>query len=435
MVVDFKHSQGSLKKDTRAAVMPLIALSIGLLIMFVGVAVESGRYFLVRNKLNAALDAGLIAAADIATKRLYDDDPAAIVTRAREFFDANFPPDYLGVNVSSSNFDVDFDPDTGTVTGTVNATLPLLFGDVTALGGASLGPDIDMEVFSDVTRTVNSSVEISFAVDNSASMCYVLGTGKAWGVAPSMDPSCAKFNSVKASIATLVNTVQDAIASTANPNNKAYYAYIPYTHDVSINNSKSNFNFIFPSNVSLVESALGLSDNPAPLLSKVAGTSLPTEGGTNTAIGLWWGWASLRDANTSLFTGTSQHQDPVNHPASLSKVANFETTKYMIVLTDGENEYPNRSRVAPYDILSGDANGMQADQIADPEIEGLCDRIKAEEINLCTITFNVPATSPIVTRLAACASPQCSFNATTTADLEIAFENITNRLIDKRITK
>jgi Flp pilus assembly protein TadG len=426
---------------TRGAVLPLIGLSIGLLIIFMGVAVDSGRYFLVRNKLQSALDAAVLAAADIATERLQKEDPQAITKRAQEFFAANFPDKYLGTTINKKDMDITFDAKTGTVSGTVDATLPLVFGGVRDLSGNSLGPSLDMEVFSEVVRALGKrTLEIAIVVDQSVSMCFKLGTGKAWGV-PRKDDfgnGCPKFALVQQQINNFVGIIQNSLESSNSANGAAYYSYIPYTHSVRIDGSKRNYNFFFPTVIDKIQSAKGLTSDAKNILARVNATEVPTEGGTNTAMGLWWGWASLRDdpASKSLFTGSSKHDDPANHPASLASVRALETVKIMVLLTDGENEYPNRERSSPtYPIVSGDNEGFTSDTNATNRVADLANRIKAEEIKLCAISFNVPTTSPIVGQLSSAADPDCYFTAQDSDELGKAFDEIANSLIDKVITK
>ena len=128
-----KKNHHSILNDRSGAVLPLIGISIVLLIAFMGVAIDSGRYFLARNKLMSALDASLIAVADIATQQLNHDDPEALQIRGREFFRANFPQGYLGTNISDADLVINFEPTTGRVTGSVATRLPLVFGVFTMI--------------------------------------------------------------------------------------------------------------------------------------------------------------------------------------------------------------------------------------------------------------------------------------------------------------
>ncbi len=442
-----KTKHHSILSSQSGAVMPLIGLSIVLLIAFMGVAIDSGRYFLARNKLSHALDASLIAVADIATKQLYKDDPEALQRRGREFFRANFPQGYLGTNVTDADLVINFDPGDGKVSGNVAARLPLVFGGIyTNLNRANSLTSLGMNVFSEVARTTGGrTIELALAVDESASMCYELQRSKPWGVSPAeRDAACAsggtskKFQAVKDSINSLVNSVQDAVTTSDNPL-AAYYAYVPFTHNVAIDGSLADFNFVYDSQKPKVQSALGLSNDPEPLLNAINNTQISFEGGTNVAMGMWYGWAALRPDGKNIFTGSSQAKDEKNHPSDFEKVRSFVNTKVLVLLTDGESEYQNVDRdniengqPAP---LSGDKEGFQPDTAANDRLASLCEQVKQQSILLCTISFDVPPNSATATRLTDCATPGCSYNASSESTLKQAFDDIANRLIDKRITQ
>ena len=439
----------SILSSESGAVLPLIGISIVLLIAFMGVAIDSGRYFLARNKLMNALDASLIAVADIATKQLYKDDPNALQERGREFFRANFPQGYLGTNVTDADLVINFDPNAGKVTGSVKTRLPLVFGGIyNDLNRKSDLTSLGMDVFSEVSRsTDNRTIELAIAVDETPSMCYELQQSKPWGVDPVVkDAACLsggtskKFQAVKDSINLLVGSVKDAVATSDNPL-AAYYAYIPFTHNVSIDGSLADFNFIREEQKDKVQSALGLSNDPTALLNAVNNTQIAFEGGTNVAMGMWWGWAALRPDAKDLFTGSSRAQDQDNHPTDFEKVKTYENTKVLVLLTDGQEEYHNvdRNNYNPenggYAPLSGDKDGFQHDVDADTRLQNMCEQIKQQSIQLCTISFDVPPNSATASLLANCATPGCSYNASSEGALKQAFEDIANRLISKRITQ
>lgn len=446
-----KIHRNSIAMDQSGAVLPLIGLSIVLLIAFMGVAIDSGRYFLARNKLSNALDAALIAAADIATPRLMKDDPEALQKRGREYFRANFPVNYLGTNISDSDLEITFDEDSNTVSGNVQTRLPLVFGGIyTSLDTANPLTSLGMDVFSSVNRnTGGRTFEMAIAVDESGSMCNKLGKSAPFGVETEKDPACAgggtseKFQQVKNGVTTLIKAVDNQTQDPLNPL-AAYYAYIPFTHNVSIDKSLADFNFIRPEQKTKVESAIGLTNNPETIINAINGAKIAFEGGTNTAMGLWYGWAALRPDGTSIFTGSSKAIDEANHPTDFEKVKDFQNTKVLVLLTDGANEYQNRDRDKSTEglpnVLSGDAAGFQPDSFANDRIGDLCDAIKSQSILLCTILYDVPGAtpskaSPIEEQLTSCATSGCSYTATSETALQQAFEEIANRLIDKTITQ
>jgi Putative Flp pilus-assembly TadE/G-like len=443
---DIANKAESYLKDAHGAVLPLIAMSIAVLILFAAVSVDGGRYFMARSKLTTALDAAVIAAADIATNNLNatPQGKAEIKERARQFFRANFPEGYMGTAISDDDLVINYDTTTGTVTGEVAGNLPITFGGLFQLGGGGAIPDVDISAYSEVVRATGGRLlEIAIAVDQSNSMCNTLSTGQAWGVAAVSDPNCENYTQVKNSINTLINTVTTAVTASNGPINP-FFSFIPFSHDVRINNDTTNFQFLdtrqTPANIDRMKSVLGLTDDAQRILDMVdmsvnSAQELPTEGGTNYPLGLWWAWASLSDTQIGRFTGISAHQDTSIAPSSLTQVASRASTKVIVMLTDGDNYYPSRDRTPPHAKLSGDANGYEQDIAADARLNDICNQIKAEDTLLCTIAFNVPANSDVATNLSSCATQNCAFNAQDFTSLQQAFDEIGNFVIEKRITQ
>jgi len=90
------------KRRERGAVLILTALTLIVLIGAVGLAVDSGRGYGVKARLNAAVDAASIAAARALSEGITD---AERISRARDtgtrFFNMNYPPNFMGSTVSS----------------------------------------------------------------------------------------------------------------------------------------------------------------------------------------------------------------------------------------------------------------------------------------------------------------------------------------------
>lgn len=83
-------------RKQRGQILIIVGLSLIVLVGMVGVALDSGRGYAVKAKLNAAVDAASIAAARAISEG--DTDAARIANAqaaARRFFDLNFPPTYF----------------------------------------------------------------------------------------------------------------------------------------------------------------------------------------------------------------------------------------------------------------------------------------------------------------------------------------------------
>ena len=185
-------------QNDKGAVMPIIGLSIITLMVFIGVAIDMGRYFLVRNKLLTALDSALLGAANISTINLAQNDPQQIIDRGKEFFLANYPVDYLGTNITEQNIAIRVSPETGTVYGdVVDVSLPLVFAGIFQLSSpkaAASAPNININVFSEVQRVLGTNLEIALVLDYTPSMCFQLNTGSMFGTPRVADATCGKFN-------------------------------------------------------------------------------------------------------------------------------------------------------------------------------------------------------------------------------------------------
>ncbi len=88
-------------KQAKGQVLIVVALSLVVLIGAVGLAIDSGLGFIVRSKLNSAVDAASIAAARSVTQGVGEAaQRASAQAAARKFFAANFPTGYLGATPS-----------------------------------------------------------------------------------------------------------------------------------------------------------------------------------------------------------------------------------------------------------------------------------------------------------------------------------------------
>jgi len=148
-------------------VMVYMAVGLTTLLLFSGVAVDSGRGYLVKSQLSKAVDGAALAAA----RNLNSGNPKAEAVRV---FKANFPPGYLGTSTSTDPtsapgfFTSSVNPATGlnTVKVSATATLPTTF--------MQLGGTMEMNVGStgEATRRM---VDLSLVLDVSSSI------GWRWG--------------------------------------------------------------------------------------------------------------------------------------------------------------------------------------------------------------------------------------------------------------
>ena len=156
-------------RDCKGQVLVIVALSIITLVTLVGLAIDSGRGYSVKAKLNAALDAAAIAAA-----RSIADGADEARAAATTFFNSNYPTDYMGGSVPSfcpvnAKHPQDFadaivtDPNTGDTTISVwaTATMPTIFMKIVGRDSIAVSAE---------TKAIRRAVDLAFVVDNTGSI-------------------------------------------------------------------------------------------------------------------------------------------------------------------------------------------------------------------------------------------------------------------------
>jgi Flp pilus assembly protein TadG len=151
--------------------------------------------------------------------------------------------------------------------------------------------------------------------------------------------------------------------------------------------------------------------------------------GTNVAQGMVWGWSVL--SPTAPFTEGVAYDD-------------LGTQKAMIVLTDGENNVTlagnhNLSHFSSYGYLAGDRFGTHDQELAidaiDTKVKALCTKIKAKNIRLYTITFQLNDASAQKMYRECATSSSMYFNSPTTTELEGIFKTIAEDLGNLRFSR
>ncbi|MBO6782401.1 MAG: pilus assembly protein [Alphaproteobacteria bacterium] len=140
--------------DRRGAVAAFVAVGIVPLVGFVGLATDAARGYMVKSKLHQALDSAGLAGG---RAMLEPDRDADIV----QFFEANFPPGYMGAQVTGPT--IDADESEGLLTLTATANVPTSFMQVLGFS------DITVSAHTVVHRAVRG-MELALIMDNTGSM-------------------------------------------------------------------------------------------------------------------------------------------------------------------------------------------------------------------------------------------------------------------------
>ncbi|MEW6021455.1 MAG: VWA domain-containing protein [Pseudomonadota bacterium] len=146
----------------RGAVLIMVALAMLVLLALVGLVVDGGLAYLVKARLNAAVDSAALAGARaIPEGTTKDEQAAAARAAANDFFAANIPDNYLLSSPKLLSTDVSFD--TGRVTIDVRAEAPMLVSFMRVLGFTSLTPVA-------YAQTIRKDLDMAFVVDTSGSL-------------------------------------------------------------------------------------------------------------------------------------------------------------------------------------------------------------------------------------------------------------------------
>jgi hypothetical protein len=157
--------------------------------------------------------------------------------------------------------------------------------------------------------------------------------------------------------------------------------------------------------------------------------ALTPKGSTVIPAGLLWGWRVISPG--APFTDGAAYNDD-------------KFVKAMILLTDGENDVNQATNTvgkSSYNAFGyaknghlGNTNGSNANATLDAKTLAVCSAIKAKDIQLYTIGFQVSNASQ--TLLQACATkPDMFYNSPTNAQLAAIFQDIAQGLSELRLAR
>ena len=152
-------------KKQKGQVFIMAALSLVVLIGSVGLAINSGLGYMIKAKLNAAIDSAGIAAARAVTQGADQAAQTANAQQAaREFFAANYPAGYLGSTPTFNDPAIVFDQGKVTVDVAATAVVPVSFMRVlnfnllnVSASGQTIRRDLDMAFVVDTSGSMNPS--------------------------------------------------------------------------------------------------------------------------------------------------------------------------------------------------------------------------------------------------------------------------------------
>jgi Flp pilus assembly protein TadG len=186
-----------------AAMIPLMAM--------VGGGVDASRYYMTASRMQAACDAGALAA-----RRAMTDDTFTTAHRdiGLDFYDQNFSQGMFGVENGTRAYTSDGD---GTVTGTASGTLP------TSIMGAFGYESFQIEVSCSAEINISNS-DIMFVVDVTGSMADCPDNSDC-----DSGPG-SKIVALRSAVMNFYDTVEAATSASA----QIRYGVVPYSQQVNV---------------------------------------------------------------------------------------------------------------------------------------------------------------------------------------------------------
>jgi Flp pilus assembly protein TadG len=458
---------------TAIAAMPIFAGA--------GLAIDSGRAFVVETRLGKALDSAGLAAGRV----VYEDRMA---NDARAYFAANFPDGLMGSDITADDVAIQVDTNSEFITVSATTNMPTTFMRL-------FGQDTLQVHAQSVIQRLTRGAEIALVMDNTGSM------------------NGSKITTMKDAAADLVDIV--FAGETSYPH--LWFSLVPYTSTVNIGAGRLDWleagdparefddpadstdhpfdpsdwkgcvmarltadrdesddppsvqrfqSFLYPSSESDADSDdnnwppldeaqsagnngtgpnLGCGPAITPLTNQRSEVDAAIDemdawhrGGTTSNLGLVWGWRTLSPTWRTVWDGSNR---PLSYDApNMEKVA--------IVLTDGENQFwdndTSDSYVSDYtaygrvtDLVPGATDRGDGLATLDDKFARTCEAMKTDGIVMYTITFGGGATSSRVRDLFRnCASdPGNYFHAPDNGDLRDAFRAIGQELSNLRIVE
>ncbi|MFD2204193.1 pilus assembly protein TadG-related protein [Kiloniella antarctica] len=431
----------------RGAILVNFGLAVIPLVGMVGLGVDTGRGYIVKARLSQALDAAALAAAP------YADDNVKLQATFRNYFDANFPSDFMGADITLA---VPVIENNGTiVTVTASATVDTTLMQV-------LGKDtMSVSAVAEVTRLI-TPLDVVISIDTTGSM-------------GSSDGSGSRLTSAKAAANVLVDKLFGAETESENlqvalvPWSAAVnVAYRGVDYDSDLNQEISGLwytnNSPVPFRTEPDDDWLGCAyarytdngDNddadhllydadvggitwdswdPMPRrvvnpgngnlytvrcpdwgISPLTGTKATTtaaigelddpEGTTTIAQGLVWAWRTLMPG------------DPFDEASTKSNLR-----RAIVIMTDGMNTSSYR------DAYRGNLNTSEMDD----RLEAVAAQVKATGVDVYVVEYHVETN--LMKSVASAMTAPYYFHADNAADLEAAFDKIGTELSELRVSK
>jgi Flp pilus assembly protein TadG len=518
----------NLGRDQRGAVMMIVGLAIIPLFAVIGLSIDAGRGYMLKSKLSYAIDA-----AGLAGGRSFDTDLRE--ADIEMYFEANFPPGYMGSVLDPGNPIVTIDDEQNTITIEATATIPTRFMSVAGINEMQVSArtvvkrelqGMELVLVMDNTGSMRSGGKIDAMKDAAAELIDILygSRDEVENFYVGLVPYAATVNIGPDRTDWLTGYDADDFAPTTwkgcvegrtypNDSNDALpevEGWVPFLWESTLRKYWSD-GYYGADNPSVDDSdGDGLDDDGDPfplggdnewdpdgpesdlkldndvyqnegtgpnLGCPPAITPLQTSkatvqaaiadmapwhrGGTMANLGLAWGWRALSPQWRGYWGGDTPDELPLDyHTANMHKV--------IILLTDGNNEWydwpgtgsypsglpgdndnpPNSSSYkstfpgadyTAYGRLNegrlGTTNKAAATAVVNDRMLELCSAMKAQDIIMYTITFQVSSSTTQDLYRSCATDDDHYYNSPSNSQLEEAFEQIADELSNLRIAE
>ncbi len=201
----------SLLKDQAGNTLIILVASLVPIIGIIGSAVDLGRGYMTRTRLQQACDTGVLAARRSMTDPSILTDTAA-QDEGQKFFQYNFTNGTFGIDTDASTFQLAEGSEAGSISASANVSVPTtlfrIFGQT----------EIDVGVNCDSAIDVGN-VDIMLSLDTTLSMNRLLPSG------------ARRIDALKLAVENFYNTIGPGGGTN---NNRIRYGFVPYAGNVNV---------------------------------------------------------------------------------------------------------------------------------------------------------------------------------------------------------
>lgn len=444
-------------RDRRGGAAIIVGFAILPLAAAIGLAVDGARGYTASSKLQGALDAAALAGG-----RSHSENEADPEGTARMFFDANFPNDFMGGELTSFSAVVDDTTDLMTIQAAV--AIPTAFMQIFGIDTIPISADA-------VVATAHTGLELALVVDVTGSMNWTDSEG------------AIKIDSLKTAGHTLLETLYGEAEDLPN----VWVSLVPYRAAVNIGNrpswltgySAADFDpdswrgcveardapldqndtppqgsldrfraFHWQNGVAWnywppvvfdnsgpnwfcpINEITPLTDQRATVDDAIDALDARSGGGTQTSVGLVWGWRTISPNWRGLWAGPTPNDRPLDYDEP-------NMAKAVVFMTDGIADMGWEKTA--YGFLSDGRLGTTIESVAEAEINSrlstICEAMKTEGIQVFSVMFAVTDPTVEATYRDCASAPDHFFNSPTGEELETAFRQIGRRLASLRLAQ